>query len=200
MTSSKTGNTITVGGAVHDWPDGWREALIDEAGAESSDFILSALTAWQQSTPLQPYTNNPLGMPFGRTTAPQLLTSRYALFRDMAAFRAAFVAFLDTDAAGNLRSALFGAEDLAPLYRAIHALNWPGNDTETDYPSQLLDMVSASVRTKLQTAAPADRKTAGTIGYTGAQNGNMRQLGDAFMRAAVAAQSGANALNNYRKA
>lgn len=197
--SSKTGNTITVGGAVRDWPDGWREALIDEAGAQPSEFILSALTAWQQSTPLQPYTNNPLGMPYGRTTAPQLLTSRYALFRDMASFRASFVAFLDTDPGGKLRSALFGAEDLAPLYRAIHALNWPGNDTETDYPSQLLDMVSASVRTKLQTAAPADRKTAGTIGYTAAQNGAVGQLGSALMRAAAAAQSGASALNNYRK-
>lgn len=200
MTSLKTGNTITVGGGVYKWPDGWREALIADMGVDRSDFLMTTLQAWQESTPLQPYTNNPLGMPFVKGSVPQLLSTNYGLFRDMAQFRAAFVQFIMSGTGYNVRSALLGGESLGPLYRAIHALGWPGNATETDYPSQLLDLMTASVRAKLQTASPADRKTAGTIGYTAAQNGAVGQLGNALQRAANAAQSGANALNNYRKA
>lgn len=196
---SKTGSFITVGGKVYKWPDGWREALISDLGVASDPFLLSVMQAWQVSTPLQPYTNNPFGMPYVKGVSPQLLNSGYGLFPDMMAFRNAFVAFVNSGPGRPLKDALLGGESLGPLYRAIRALNWPGNLTESDYPSAILDLMTDPVRQKLETVAPADRKTAGIIGYSSAQEGGMGQLGNALQRAANAALSAANALNNVRK-
>lgn len=184
---------------MYNWADGWREALIDELGVTRSDFLMSALQAWQESTPLQPYTNNPLGMPYIKGSVPQLLNTDYGLFRDLAQFRASFVQFTMTESGAKLRNALVGGESLGPLYRAVNALNWPGNATETDYPSGLLDLMTITARARLQTAEASARKTAGTIGYTSAQGGGLGLIGNALQRAANAALGSANALNNVRK-
>lgn len=184
---------------MYNWSDGWREALIEEMGVDRSDFLMSVLQAWQESTPLQPYTNNPLGMPYDKGNVPRLLSTNYGLFRDLAQFRSAFVSFIQGQYGSSLRSALLGGEALGPAYRAIHGLGWPGNLTESDYPSAVLDLTTATVRSRLQTTDPADRKTAGTIGYTSAQGGGLGMVGSALQRAANSALSAANALNNVRK-
>lgn len=185
---------------MYNWPDGWREAIIADLDVPQSDFLMSVFQAWQESTPLQPYTNNPFGMPYNLGPVPKLLSTDYGLFRDMAQFRAAFVKFVMSGTGANVRSALLGSESLGPLYRAIHALGWPGNATESDYPSGLLDLMTAPVRNKLQTTSPADRKTAGTVGYSSAQGGGLGMVGNALQQAANSALNAANALNNVRKA
>lgn len=184
---------------MYDWQAGWREALISDLGVDRSDFLMSVFQAWQESTPLQPFTNNPLGMPFVRGSVPELLNSGYGLFSDMAQFRQSFAGYVHGPYGAGLKSALLTGESLGKAYRAIRALDWPGNRTETDYPSAVLDLMTANVRARLQTAQPADRKTAGTIGYTSAQGGGMGLVGNALQRAANAALGGSNALRNYRK-
>lgn len=184
---------------MYKYPDGWREALISDLGLEPSDFLMSVFRYWQESTPLQPYVNNPFGMPYVSGVIPQLQNTGYALFRDMAQFRAAFVAFVKGGHGLALRKALVDATSFPAVYRAIHGLGWPGNATETDYPSGILDQMTEADRRKLQTTSPDQRKTAGMVAYTSAQNGAIGQLGVALGRAASSALSASNALNNYRK-
>lgn len=183
---------------MYKWPDGWREAVIADMGAEQSDFLMKVLQAWQESTPIEPYTNNPLGMPFVRGQYPQLLNSGYAMFPTMPEFRRRFVAFLGTDAGYPVAIALLTAEDLGPVWRAVNGLGWPGNTTETDYPARILDLMTEKVRNKLQTTSPADRKSAGTIGYSAASQGGATETGRNIQRAANAALSAGNALRNTR--
>lgn len=195
-TSSKMGSTTTVGGAVYSWPDGWREALISAMDADRTPFLMNALQAWNKSTPLDPYTNNPLGMPYAPGQTPQLLNSGYALFPATTAFRTRFVSFLHSAPGADLRHALLTGEDLGPLWRAIHALGWPANNTETDYPAALLDLMTAPVREKLQSTDPDARKTSGTVGYSAVSQGGTRALGQALQRAANAALGASSALRN----
>lgn len=177
-----------------DWPDGWREALIRDMGMERDDFLMLAFQKWQQSTPLQGYTNNPLGMPYKTGRYPQLLDSGYALFPTMRAFRAAFVEFLSTPEATRLVAALSVGQRWAPLYGAIHNLGWPASRTETDYPSAVLDMITGPVRGRLQSTATTDRKTSGIVGYTPASPSKSGMMGDAIRQSASTLMNAANAI------
>lgn len=184
---------------MYKYPDGWREALISDLGLEPSDFLMSVFRYWQESTPLQPYVNNPFGMPYVSGVTPELQNSGYALFRDMAQFRAAFVAFVNGGHGQAIRKALTDASSLPAVYRAVHGLGWPGNKTETDYPSGILDLMTDEDRSRLQTTSPDKRKTAGTIAYASAQNGSIGALGAVLGRAAASVMSASNALNNHYK-
>lgn len=179
---------------MYKWPDGWKEAVLADLGVEKTPFLMAVLQAWQQSTPLDPYTNNPLGMPFKPGVNSRLLNTGYGMFASMPDFRRAFVLFVNGGDGYALHQALLNNDSYAPAYRAIHGLGWPANATETDYPSAVLDLVSESTRTRLQTTDPADRTTSGTVGYSAAQQGGIAQLGNALQRAATAALGAANAL------
>lgn len=147
------------------WPDGWATATLKAAEIPVTDFALSVLKAWNASTPLLAYTNNPLGMPSIKGVRAQLLNTGYALFPQMSDFRTAFVAFLKTPPGQKVRHALAIDEKYPVAYRAIHALPWSANNTETDWPSAVLDLTSQSYRTKAASVAvPADRKTSGAPG------------------------------------
>lgn len=182
---------------MSDWPDGWLAAVVADLGAESTPFLTSALRAWQQSTPVPTYTNNPFGMPYKRGVSAQLLSTGYAMYPSMAQFRARFVAFMHSPEGAGVRDALLVTEKLGPLWRAIRALNWPGNATETDYPAKLLDLMTEKTRSALQTTEPTDRKTAGVIGYSSTSEHGMNKLGDNLQRAANVALNAANALRRY---
>lgn len=148
-------------------PDGWRSQTLTRADIPVNDFTLRVLSAWQQSTPLQPYTNNPLGMPYITGKSARLLTTDYAIFATMADFRTAFAAFIASPAGRNLREALSLDTKPAPVWRAIHALAWPASATETDWPSAVLDLATESTRMRLSTVQDASqRTTSGTVGPT----------------------------------
>lgn len=184
---------------MYKYPDGWREALISDLGLDPSDFLMGVFRAWQESTPLQPYVNNPFGMPYVSGVTARLQNSGYAMFRDMSQFRTAFVAFVKGGHGAALRKSLVAGESLPDVYRAIHGLGWPANSTESDYPSALLDLMPEDERSELQTVDPDQRRTSGVVGYASSQNGGIRQLGVAFSRSANSALGAANALNNLRK-
>lgn len=150
---------------VSNWPDGWRTATLNDAGMPVNDFTLKALQAWSDSTPILPYTNNPLGMPFVKGKTAQLMLTGYAMFTTMGDMRQAFAAFVASSAGAPLHDALALGESYPALYRAVHALPWPANSTETDWPSAILDLTSEAYRESVQSVtSPADRKTSGVIG------------------------------------
>jgi len=145
------------------WPSGWREATLRAAGIPVSQFALDVLAAWQRSTPVVPATYNPLGMPAKGTSNVNYLKTPYALFSGVGSFTKAFATFASSNKGAELLHALTAAESLSDVYRAIHALGWPANKTETDYPSALLDMLEANYRAKLATRTVATRTTSGIV-------------------------------------
>lgn len=147
------------------WPDGWITATLKDAGLPVNDFTMSVLSAWNRSTPILPYTNNPLGMPAVKGKTLELMQTGYAMFATMGLFRVQFASFLNGTQGSTLHDALALSESSPKAYRAIHSLPWPANSSETDWPSVLLDMTSQSYRDKVATVSdPADRKTSGTYG------------------------------------
>ena len=148
------------------WPDGWREALLSQAGIEVTQFALDVLNYWQQATPTAKWTNNPLGMPYTVGGAQRAFSTGYAAFPTMDAMRKAFATVAHAGHGAPILSALATQESLTVAWRAIHALNWPANQTETDYPATILDAVTDGSTAKLKISPKADRKTVGTSDTT----------------------------------
>jgi hypothetical protein len=147
------------------WPDGWITATLRVAGLPISDFTRKALQAWSDSTPILPYTNNPLGMPAVKGRTLELMRTGYAMFVTMGDFRVAFADFVSSEAGRAVHDALALGEKYSELWRAISVLKWPASTTETDWPSAILDLTSESYRAKVQSVdSEADRKTSGVIG------------------------------------
>lgn len=154
------------------WPDGWSTAALKSANLPVTDFTLKVMSAWNQSTPILPYTNNPLGMPAVKGKTLELMRTGYAMFVTTEHFRAAFSSFINSSAGQPVHDAMALGEKYPEIWRAIHALPWPAAKTETDWPSALLDLVSESYRAKLASvASPADRKTSGVLGTQTAFDG-----------------------------
>lgn len=144
------------------WSSGWKEATLRHAEIPVTDFATTVLTAWASSTPTQPWTNNPLGMPAHGNNVPRALNTPYGLFPTMGAFRQAFARLLKTNSGVSLSRVLAAGDDLPDAWRAIHALGFPANRTETDYPVTLLDMLEDDYRAKMATRPVAKRRTVGT--------------------------------------
>src|SRR5487761_647101 len=148
-----------------EWPDGWIPATLKDAGLPVTDFTRKVLLAWNASTPILPYTNNPLGMPAVKGKTLELMQTGYAMFVTMPQFRTQFAAFCNGTQGSALYDALALSEAYSQAWRAIHQLPWPANQTETDWPSAVLDLTSESYRNQAASvASPADRKTSGTLG------------------------------------
>lgn len=143
------------------WPSSWRENTLRMSDIPISDFALNVLHLWEQSTPTDRWTNNPLGVPAEGYAAPRALGSPYAAFPSMNAF---FKAFTTAAHAGNgkpLYTMLGTSENHAEAWRVIHSLNWPANLTETDHPVKVLDKTDEGVRERIQSTKPGERKTVG---------------------------------------
>lgn len=177
------------------WVSGWREATLRAAGITVSQFALDVLSAWQKSTPVVPATFNPLGMPAKGTSNVKYLGTLYALFPGIGAFTRAMATFLATPKGAELRHALEAAESFSDAYRAIHALGWPANKTETDYPVALLDMLEASYRAKLATRTVANRKTSGIVQAPPAVHAAVRQQAAILHTAATQFSDAAKAVS-----
>lgn len=143
------------------WSDGWREALLTAAGIEVNQFALDVLNYWEQATPTQSWTNNPLGIPAAGYGVPKAFNTAFGAFPTPDAFRQAFNKAVHDGVGKPLLSALATQDKLTVAWRAIHALNWPGNLTETDYPATILDAVTDGSTPDAKVSSPADRKTVG---------------------------------------
>lgn len=149
---------------MNEWPSNWAGYLAEETGSANTEFTARMFLLWQESTPLEPWTNNPFGMPRTAKGAHQALSTEYGAFMSMADFRASFLGFLASEPGRRLRDALLLQDRLPPVWRAITDLHWPASLTETDYPSAILDATTDDYRAKVKAAQVDRRKTAGSIG------------------------------------
>ena len=147
------------------WPSDWITRALDAAKIEPSGQAISIMRAWKNSTPLPPLTNNPLGFPAGASGAPSYLSTPYAIFPSMAAFYAAFGRLAASSPGRRLAAALAPDGTYAAAWRAISDLPWPARQTETDWPSAVLDLTAASYQASVKAVAPAARRTSGTVGH-----------------------------------
>lgn len=159
------------------WPTGWRQHTLRAAEIPVTQFALDILHYWEQSTPTDRYTNNPLGMPAHGYNVPRALNGLYAQFPTMTAFYKAFTKAAHAGTGKPLFSALATQDKHSHAWRTINGLNWPANSTETDYPAVILDHVRGAIPEHWNISEPADRKTVGVskaatsqIRATAAQN------------------------------
>jgi hypothetical protein len=177
------------------WPDGWREATLRAAGIPVTQFALDVLNYWEQATPTIGWTNNPLGMPSAGTGAPKAFNTGYAAFPTPEAFRKAFATAVHAGSGKPLLSALATQDKLTVAWRAIHALGWPANVTETDYPATILEAVTDGSTAKLKVSAKADRKTVGTADTSSDAHSAIHAQGTALHYAVNNISGATNAMN-----
>lgn len=152
------------------WPAGWREHALRAAEIPITQFALDVLHLWERATPTDRWTNNPLGIPSHGFSAPRALKSPYAAFPTMQVF---YKAFSTASHAGNgkpLFTMLSTQDKHSEAWRVVHSLKWPANDTETDYPSTLLDRLTDDVIAKMKVSKPSERKTVGITTDTASQH------------------------------
>lgn len=159
------------------WESGWREHALRHAGIDVTQFAVDMLQYWMESTPTQPWTNNPLGFPQRGYSTARAMKSPYAAFPTMNHFHDSFKKLLTSKAQHLLRFSLSGGENPAEVWRAVNSLKWPANGTETDYPSRVLDRVDSEYREKLQSVQPEQRTTVGlNASSLGSRQDSARQL------------------------
>jgi hypothetical protein len=145
------------------WYSGWQNAALRAADIPLSQFAKDVLNLWAESTPLELWTNNPVGMPQRGHSVLRVPNTAYASFPDMQAFRNAFCSYLATPRGKALYAVLANAESLPAAWREIHALKWPANTTETDHPSALLDRLEADQAKRIRAKSSGKRKSSGTV-------------------------------------
>lgn len=144
------------------WPTNWIQETLRAAGVPVTQHAIDVLSAWFRSTPTQSWTNNPLGLDASTSGAPKALHTDYAAFASHDDFRQAFKQLAHNSPGKVIVHVLMNEGQYAAAWRAINALNLPGNKTESDYPSELLDMVEGKYRSKLQTTSAGNRRSAGS--------------------------------------
>lgn len=143
------------------WPTGWREAILRETGVPVTQFALDVLSAWNKSTPTEPWTNNPFGLPPVAGRVPAAVNPMYGSYSGMSMMRRDLKLLLHGTNDKAVIHALISADSYAEAYRAISALGLPAARTESDYPSAVLDLVPQKYRDSLQTVAADSRKSGG---------------------------------------
>lgn len=145
------------------WPIDWQVRALDALRAPDSESAYAIMTAWCKSTPLPPYSYNPLGMPAGSSGAKAYLATPYAQFGSIGMFYDALKAFASTVTGKSLITAMSAHSPYPGTWRAIASLKWPGSATETDYPSAVLDLTDASYRAYIKATPRPMRKTSGML-------------------------------------
>lgn len=178
------------------WPSDWRQRSLRAAGVPVSVWALGVLTAWCKSTPVAPWTNNPLGLPARPGGPPRALDTPYGVYPSIAAFAHDFGVLLHGSKGIALQHELISANSLASAWREIHGLKLPANQTETDYPAVLLDMVEEQYREKLSRRKVSERKTSGVTTATPETHDAVRRQAIALHKAAIAFTDGRKAMQH----
>lgn len=155
---------------ANSWVSTWPQSALRAAGLEPTPFTVKVLQLWNKSTPTQPWTVNPIGIPakgYTRRVVPQ---TSYALFNTYRDFSAAFAKALETPAGKTLRIHLESGESIAKLWRTIHEFGWPGADTESDYPALIHEWIGDQYRDMLNIPSAPVRKSSGATAQTHLNN------------------------------
>jgi hypothetical protein len=145
------------------WPANWITAALESAGIDATPATMVTMRAWHKSTPVSSYSNNPIGMPAGTVGARPYVGTKYAAFVSMSQFYTAFASFMESYQGQQVKAAMLRTIPYGAVWRLVSQLGWPGSDTETDYPSRLLDLTDSAYRHSVQAAVAATRKTSGVI-------------------------------------
>jgi hypothetical protein len=167
------------------WPSNWAYVTLRAAGIDKSQFALNVMHAWMQSTPTEPWTNNPIGIPAQGSRVPAALNTKYAAFTTMTQFRASFAEKMKSGQGVNVAHTLNAADKYSDAWREIHALRWPGNDTESEYPSLLMDLVQAAYTDKVTARERPPPTTTGATHAPPDVHAAMRQQAVALHHAAT---------------
>lgn len=167
------------------WPSNWKTQALINAGIPVTPSALKVMTAWQQSTPLDPWTNNPIGIPsvIGKTAS--VPGTRYAMFKTINDFYTAFAVFAKTAHGRSVASEIMANKGYGPVWRAIAALGWPASATETDWPSRVLDLAGEAYAASVSAAPAAARKTAGKPKAPATVHEAMRHQAESITKAAT---------------
>lgn len=180
---------------VTSWPAAWRETLLESTGIPITRFALDVLSAWQQSTPTSPWTNNPLGLRPGSSRIPLALGTPYGAFPSMRDFGIAFIGLLHTKNGREVFDQLAIGDSLSGAWRTIHALGLPANHTEQDYPHILLDMVEASYRDKVTSRDMGTSRGTGAVNEISSPAAPMRYTAAQLTRTAISLHHATRAMN-----
>lgn len=165
------------------WPSNWKAQALTAFSMPVTPEAIKVLSAWRQSTPLDPWTNNPLGIPASMAGMAKVPGTTYAMFPRISMFYAALRKFAATPHGRALVSELSSLDGYGPVWRAIAALDWPGSKTETDYPAKVLDLADESFRASVMTADPSQRKTSGVAKAPTAVHDAMREQARSIVQA-----------------
>lgn len=181
------------------WQTGWIESLLESSGIPITPWSIEVMDAWQASTPLEPWTNNPLGIPSDRTVYPAVSGTPYAMFPNMAAFNAVFDVQLNRADNVKLREALMRQDSYADAWRSIHALNWPGTKLEGEYPVEVLKLTSKSFIDSVTRGHGISDKTTGVVNSTGSVAQASNRVQDAARSRVSSILAATKALNNLMR-
>lgn len=168
------------------WPSNWKAQALAALGVAVTPDALEVMAAWQKSTPLDSWTNNPLGMPAKLGKTASVPGTRYAMFGSITDFYTALSAFAKTPHGRSVVSALTGNAAPGPAWRAIAATQWPAGATETDWPSAVLDLAGEAYAASVSATPRAARRTAGKPRAGPAVHEAMRQQAQSIVQASAA--------------
>jgi hypothetical protein len=169
---------------MNGWPTRWRQQILEDLGIPVSQHALDVLKAWKDSTPLQPYSNNPLGLDARKANLPSIANTNYAQFRSMSHFRSELVKLGNTTPGRKVKAALTEGATFSEAWHAIRSLNTPGKHTETDYPHHVLALSSKAYEENSPQPSDGKRKTTGVVGANPAPHVGARMQAQALHHAA----------------
>lgn len=143
------------------WPSNWKAQALAAIGVDATPNAVRVMTAWQQSTPLDPWTNNPVGMPAMIGKIAPVPGTRYAMFKTINDFYTAFGQFGKTPHGRSIVAELTGITNYGPVWRSVAALGWPASATETDWPAKVLDLAGDAYAASVGARPAAQRTSAG---------------------------------------
>lgn len=167
------------------WPSNWKHALLRELDIPVTQYALDVLSSWHKSTPVMPWTNNPLGLGAREHNKPEALGTPYAVFSTMKDFRSTMVRVSASTAGKKLVKALRDADKYSTAWHAIQGLNTPGRHTEEDYPIHVLHLASKAYEEHARKPRKGAPKTTGVVNPQVAPTNAVREINRALYHAAA---------------
>ena len=169
-----------------DWPSTWRKSALAALEIEPSPFANKALALWQKSTPMEPWTRNPLGVPAIGGNRRIVPGTKYAIYGSYSDFSHSLAMSLGGEGGMAVKAYLSDGGNIPKLWRAIAALKWPASETESDYPSEIQHWMSEPVRYRAGTGDNRGKKSSGVPGSLSPSD---RQVIDAHNAMVTATQA-----------
>jgi hypothetical protein len=146
------------------WVTTWTRSAARASGIEPTPYALKALALWNKSTPTEPWTINPVGIPASGYARRMVPGTKYALFNKYSEFNDALAKFLSTPAGMEIKTLLQSGDSTVKLWRAIHDLDWPAAKTESDWPELIHDWIGEEYRALLNIKPKSSSRSTGTVG------------------------------------